>query len=559
MKKKIILSIAVALLVNGCSTQPQTQKFKDNNTTVEIVASKLDTTKVDRKFVAIKKGDTAEKIFEKISQFTGNTYILQNNESKKFTSLIDVERVEIDEDSIKNFFDANNYSFFQYGQNKYKKVHISKIKTKEERELKDTNIKASGLNSAKQLLSTIAIETGLNINYLDKEASEQSDVLRDFDFSSNALESLENIAKISEINIIIDETNLNVSSLQTKSFKINVFGRDRQLSNTISNIPSATDTANSSSGSSNETQATSSASSSSDLKSSFISTIIKELRVSLDSTISKKGSYSLLPTTGQVIVRDKTENLNNVEQIINNFNASFKDTFEMKITFFKVAVSSAKSSGIDFSGFNKNWNLSATNMATSVVPGGVAKGAYALGFSNDSGSRTALLKFLQEKGETTIENTINFETQANIPKSIKIANNYNYISSISSTTGTTGIASGSVEQSTVPDGTFFNILTKSIDSNFIAADVYATTNTLNRFNTSTVFGNTVQTPDTSEQSVDGYHQLQRGVPYILVAHKYNEQKNNSNGLPIKYLDEAGLSEKSDKEIYIVITIEAEVK
>ena len=182
-----------------------------------------------------------------------------------------------------------------------------------------------------------------------------------------------------------------------------------------------------------------------------------------------------------------------------------------------------------------------------------------IGIGFNDGNVDVVLQFLREYGDTEIVNPMTFETQTNLLKTIKIANNYGYISSITSTTDGNGGTTGSMTPSSIADGGFVSVLTKVIDNETIAVDLFTTTTSLSKFNSATAFGNTVQTPDTAEQSIDGYHRVKIGVPNILVSHKFEETQNKGSGLPVDYLENVGLKADKNKDTYIVVVLEARIK
>jgi hypothetical protein len=263
-----------------------------------------------------------------------------------------------------------------------------------------------------------------------------------------------------------------------------------------------------------------------DLSVAYSTKLFRELRDSIESSLSKHGSYSFLPTTGQVIVRDKAENVRTVQKIISDFNSKFKDTIAGRITFYKVSMDKTDKRGLDIkAAIGKYFSLdTAGAMSTTAFSGISSTGKYALGYASNDGDTTALFQFLRQIGNTEVVNSIDFEVQSNSLKTIKVANNYGYISSVTSSVvaGTAGsTTSGGITPSSVPDGTFASLIAKSVGNGTVAFDIYATSNSLAKFNTAEAFGTTVQTPDTAEQSVDGYHQVKAGVPYILLSYKYN--------------------------------------
>lgn len=571
---KISIAGALALaLLSGCASNNlnldsnKTQSVTNKTISMYVANKENDLKKENLKpFFNIKTGDSLKTILERLGAIDGKIYILDGSDD--YNSKISVSGIK-DQNELKEYFEANGHKLEITEKGKrYANVVLSQKELKSESKLKKLKVSINGAIPFASIIDEISSNAEIPIIYEDKTASDVSSVIRNIDFSGNGYDALNQIASKSGLSIDYKANKIEIAYYKTQMFDLDVFVRDRSLSNIISNIPSSGSTTSNTSGTSTSSNSTTTASNSTqDLKTEYITQLVKELKASLDSTISQYGSYTFLPTTGQIAIRDKGENIKIAQKLISDFNSKFKDTVDMKLTFYKVSTEKGSKRGIDFTALKSNLDifgaasslsLTGKNLVSGAFPAGVTTSAN-FGASLTRGASSVVLNYLKEFGDANVANTVTFEAQSNMPKTVKIANNYGYISSISSSTDSNGGTTGDVNPSSVPDGTFFNVIAKPIANNMIAADIYATATSLSKFNSTTAFGNTVQTPDTAEQSVDGYHQLKSGVPSILVAYKLEEIKKGGSGLPIEMLDSIGVKTDSNKDVYIVISLEANIR
>lgn len=571
---KIVLSaVTAALLFSGCTSKSSEVKPKNDYLDSKAAQENLDRIvamghdvksepqKEIERYFNINIGDTSKTIFERLSLLTNKVYIVDDNDFRAKFVAPGMRNLE----DVVSFYQANGIKIVlsDVEQSKYAKVAFTNMGLSEvEKRLSSFQVKASGTMPIGAFLQDIASKANLSIIYTDKSAKNISTVSRNVSISTDGLNALKQIGNSSDLDIKVTEKNIEVAYFKTEVLKLDIFSRDRNIANHISNS-TVSDGTSTIGGTASGTSTTSSSSSTSDsgkdLEIRFVTTLVKELETSVESLLSPHGSFKMMPSAGQIVVRDKIENVKSIQKTINDFNAQFKDTLELTLTFYKVTTQKGDKRGLDFKALNGKLAASSTGMITSAGFNGTTGIASALGLGYTSNSTSALFNLLSEYGTAEVINPVEIVTQSNMLKTVKIANNFGYIASIDTTTNTNAGTTASIEPSSVPDGMFFSLLAKPLDNNYIAVDVYATNNSFVKFNTATAFGSTVQTPDTSEQSVDGYHQLKNGIPQILVSHKYQESKMSEAGLPIEFLKSMGYQEDSNKDVYIVITLEANLR
>lgn len=552
-------SIVASFLIfsfSGCVSSTTNQQ----ESTASSIAfeKKINNDNVFARSFNIQAGDNAKTIFERLGFVDGNIYILENGTS--FNSKIYVNNIESLE-SLEKFFLANDYILHiaKVEDSKYIKVTLTPDSSSAEKKLKATNVSINGTVPVGDVIQMLSQKAQVTPIWEDKTANNLALINRTFNFNGNALDAINHVANGADLSISYKEDKAFVSYFKTEAMSLDIFTRDR-VSNTDITIEmkSNDDSSNNSNNSSNSnSNKNSNDSSSEDLSVTYKTMLVKELQEGLDSLLSKQGSYTFLPASGQVLVRDKNENVKLAQKLISDFNSKFKDTIEITFTLYKVTREKGDTRGIDFKALNSKFDFSAANMVATAFSGNPNGNMYGVGYKN--GNDSAVLNFLREYGDAEVLNPISFETQSNVLKTVKIANNYGYIASIKTTSDNNTGTTASVNPASVADGGFISAISKVIDNETIAIDLYSTTTSLSKFNSVTAFGSTVQTPDTAEQSVDGYHRVKVGVPYILVSHKYEESKKNTAGLPIDALDSLGLKADSTKDTYIVMTLEASIR
>lgn len=557
MKRKIQYSIFVASLITFCGCTPINVNTVDTNTkpsanSVDEIKSK---SKVElKRSFNIQSGDNAKTIFERLGSIDNNIYILENgiNFSSKF-AVNNIENIQ----ALEKYFLANDYILHiaQVEGSNYVKINLYQESTLAEKKLKDTSVSISGNVPVGDVINMLSQKAKVTPVWEDKTANNLALINRNYNFNGNALEAINHVANGADLSVNYKEDKVFVSYFRTETMSLDIFTRDRNT-NTDINIEMRTPGENEN-GSTNGSNNNNTNSTTKDLSVKYKTALVKDLQNSIDSVLSKQGSYTFIPASGQILVRDKNENVKLVQKLVSDFNSKFKDTIEITLTLYKVTKEKGDTRGIDFKALGSKFDFNATNMVSTAFSGNTSGNSFGVGYTN--GNDNAVLNFLREQGDAEVLNPISFETQSNILKTVKIANNYGYISSIKTTSDTNTGTTASVNPSSVADGGFISAITKVIDNQTIAIDLYSTTTSLSRFNNVTAFGNSVQTPDTAEQSIDGYHRVKVGVPYILVSHKYEENKNNSAGLPVEIFDSVGLKADKSKDVYIVIALEAKIR
>lgn len=525
--------------------------------------------KSEFRYFNIRTGDTTKVLFERMGIIDGKSYVIGRDDG--FEAGFDANGIKSIKE-LEDYIQANDYSLFvkTTPNSRFMKVTILKSQNSTEKRLLNVPVSISGMPNIAEAIESIAHSANATVEYADKSAADICSVHRRVSFSGTGLDAIRQMGSKAGIDVEIKNDKVILSYFQTETMDVDIFMRDRNMLSALSNVPSQGSSSGTGSysssmnGSASSTTSMGGSGNNRDLSVIYSTKLLTELQNSINNSLSKYGTYSFLPTTGQVVVRDKAENIKTVQKIISNFNSKFKDTISGRVTFYKVTMEKTDKRGLDIKALIGNhFTLSTSSMVASAFPSvGSTTGNIALGVTH--GNDTGLLQFLRELGSTEVVNSIDFETQSNSLKTLKVANNYGYISSVNSSTvagGTGNTTSGGVTPSSVPDGTYASIIAKSIGNGTVAFDIYTTANSLSKFNTAEAFGTSVQTPNTAEQSVDGYHQVHSGVPTILLSYKYNETTNNAQGLPTEWgwLQKVGMSSDAGKDVFIIVALEAAIK
>lgn len=558
--KKIKFSILTSFLLlsfAGCSITGKNQETSVEQTKNQETIDLLKEKKSIQRTINIKTGDNTRTIFDRLSSIDNKTYII--NQDSNFSSKISVNGIPNLEE-LKKFFKANDYILESENveDSSYVKIKVKQTLSTVENKLKNTTISINGTVPIDDMIKMISNNSKIEIVYDDKTASNISKINRSINFNGDGLSALKEITNSVDLSVDFKDDKAIVSYFKTETMNLDIFTRDRATSTKIEIAMSNTSSNDSNSNSTNSSSSTTDSSTSDkDLSITYKTEQVKDLVKSLDSIISEHGSYTLLPSSGQILIRDKGTNVKLAQKLVSDFNSQFKDTIEMTLTFYKVVTDKGDKRGLDFSALGSKLDFKASGMATNAF--GTSSNYFSLAAKNFSGESNSILSFLSEYGQAEVLNPVSFETQSNVLKTVKIANNYGYISSVKQSTTSNTTSTSEITPNSVADGGFISVIAKPIGNDFIAVDLYSTTTSLTKFNSVTIMDSTVQTPDTAEQSIDGYHQVKAGVPFILVSHKYEENKANTAGLPIEKLKSLGLDSEQSKNIYIVIVLEAKVR
>jgi len=293
-------------------------------------------------------------------------------------------------------------------------------------------------------------------------------------------------------------------------------------------------------------------------KSSAKTAYLESIKTLATQTMSPYGSFSIVPESGQLIVRDQRENLAVLKDAMHKINAVYRARYDVSLSFYRVYNTTFITAEMNLSGaINDRLSLAfGSPLAATLSPA-------ALTLTNRKVD--GVLSLLSELGSVEALDSYQLLIQGRVPSVSKIARNIDYIKSISqSTAATPGAGTGTitswVEQGTVTDGSYLSIVASEGDAGTINLDLHAKIVQNEGLKTTTTGGQTIQSPTTFERAFDTFAAVTHGVPYVLAVAKQTSRLANGRTLPGLEGAPFGalLGGKSDSagESYIVAIVEA---
>lgn len=560
MKKNVYRYVLILILIfsSGCA-------IKDSVKTKPDYASNFEDLEEEsipqESYFIIPKNSNMEFIASQLSKIDNNTYIVKK--SNNFKALYNSGSIKSIDD-VRDFIKIHNFELSVQKSKNYMLLELTPNEISYINNLKNSSTTIKGMLPLGVILSEILSGTNVKYNF-DKTISEQLNKQINFYYSGNIKGALEHITQQADLEIEFNNNGIYFQQYHTEFVNIELPFKDQKLATTIINNLSGRVNSQSNAsteGSSSAGSGGSSGSGGSDtqeetkqaITEEYNRNILKELADALKDTLTKDGKFNYLPSSGQIMIRDKAENTADAVKIINNFNEKFKDKIDIEFKFYKFTLKDTKKRGINLAGLiNNKFKLSfGPYIETPITDSNYAK--------FDDGTTRAIFNILNSLGTTEIQNTINMYNQSNILNVEKITSNYGYIQSVKSIVDANGNVSTDIVASSIPDGTFFAVIANSLGGHDIAINYFMSFNSFLNFMTHTTTTAELQTPNTAEANYTNIKILQSGVPYVISTYKIKSTEADTKSLPIagdttlNYLTDTRNSDVQDT--YIIVTLKA---
>ncbi|KAB7891324.1 type II secretion system protein GspD [Poseidonibacter ostreae] len=461
--------IAVAIL-SGCSTKVQ----QEGSTTLQKVADieiedSSQMRNLDKKSVHIRKKDIYLSSKIKLSQALKNlgkvdsrTYILQDKDIEiggydnlKFTDFFELNKILETVYSVEMRITQNN---LDATLPKIVKLY-PKVKTTI---LDELQINQNGLLVPNNLLSKISQYTnGWKFTYKNDLKAD----LAKNDYSHFKGSLREFLTYFADLNDYFLDYNYKTKTISLSKYKSKMFRLKGNKEKIVYSNNVSMDLESSDSSSSGESSGTG-------IKIEDTYDLVKTLKASLTSIIPEqtdKEYFNVISESGYIVVSTTASKMLKIEELITSINAdSFKNIF-IKVTLLKTKLNNAHQRGVNW-GYIKQSLDSVGNVVSSTV--GAIAGNLAdttstissdtfLKFRGSNGV-SAVIKALNEFGDTGISYQLSSMTTNNIPAMINLANIQDYIyQTVIDSSGDT--ATVTATQSEVQGGKFLYIKPSAYD------------------------------------------------------------------------------------------------
>lgn len=287
----------------------------------------------------------------------------------------------------------------------------------------------------------------------------------------------------------------------------------------------------------------------------------KGIEEAVKSMLTSGGKAVISEATGTITVTDVPAVIERVDKFMEKQNASLSTTVAMDVTVYVVQSNRGESYAFDWDAVYKTLAANAAkgtgasialSRTTQAVAGGSEISIGVIGNSEWNGTK-AILKALSTQGTVTQVSSTRLLTLNGQPVPFKVGQTIAYLKS-SSTSVSNGTATTAVEQGTTDTGFFLNLLPHVLDKDALLLQFSFNLSTLDKLNTITSGGVTVQTPETSSREMIQRVALRSGQTLMIAGQDVWDVSALLSGVgkPTNALFGGSNSSKDDHSMLVVV-------
>lgn len=534
------LPLLSAMFLSGCSHF----KLFDIANHPEVENEAREARKVAKPSISLRAGDRLQSAFRSLGLMDGKTYIVQ---SDVITSLPGPSAPIFSIDDLKDYFDAYGFVLNTSPEKSgYVRVSLSKNESKT-RSLANRDrcrVKLSGALPVGPVIEDICKSANLNCDYADSGATAYAGVLFPFAYSGTCATALEYIAKKSDLALSFTEHGAEFRMMETTTIDLGIPLRDRRValdiladgrqtgmgSNPNQQMAAGVNTNSMNGAVAGAASGIPQLTGGKGLTSGYQTNYLLSVRNVLDSLKTPWGTWSYIPETGQIFIRDRAAALEAVKATINRMAQSFQGRYAVTLTMYRVTFKNGESVSGSIAG--------ALNDKISYAFGAGLMSYAGMPATSDANGNMALARkntfqVLSELGTVETLDKYDLTLQAGIPQTLKIANNTEYVRNVSTTAvaGTTAGVTSSVEQANATDGSFITVQARQAEIGKISVDFGAFINRLDGFDTTQTQTSIVKSQRGFERTFDSVAVVDEGIPYVVAVINQKSRAGNSETLP----------------------------
>lgn len=379
----------------------------------------------------------------------------------------------------------------------------------------------------------------------EKEDAAEDEIYIDYDGTLKQLMDFITVKKGLKWRFDQDSNKIFVYQYDTRTFTILGFGEEIDKSSSIStSMESSNESGDQGSSSSNNEQSISINS-----KTAYWTNV----KNSIDSLISSKGSVTFNDLQSKIIVTDNDFILSQVDGLVKNLNDDAFREITLKIEVINVTITDQRniSASLDVQGINDKMNV-AFGSPIDLVEGVIgSQPENSIAFSD--GKTSAMLKLLDQLGKATVENNFTAPTLNNMPVPIQLTQNRSYIEQITTEEDAeSSDESTEVEVGIVSEGITMTATPKAVGQN-VLLDYSLNLSSIDSIEDAP--GDVkIQLPITSTKNFVQRTNLKNGVPRIIATVERTTESAQSTHPLNENLWFAGGSESVDskKDVLMVV-------
>ncbi len=584
MKKNIILSSLAILLLTGCTTKgflEEHSKYSKkqidslHETNKDSATNYLKNNQIEQsvKYVDLTLSKKLEDILNELSGIEDRIYMIADTRSNiSVPASINSKLLNINNfTSLKNYIEDTTNHTIEVTKNKFvnNRPKIVKVLDKNsiESNFKNLDFKIDSKSSVSSALNTLSKKINFSIVYkedLNSDAGSanmnlQDDILS-FDsknFSSEEVrfagssvsDFLNYIEKNFDVytDINYEDKIIVISKYKTQLFTVAALNSKITLSD--AKIQSSSTGGNSSGMSSNSnSNETDTNAVKNNLEMKGVEHFKEELKMFLQDDKGHKLIFN--EDVGQVVVKTTNSNMKDIENIISQFNAHYSTDISVTIDIYEFVLNKSYNLGSDVSYSGSKTHIDTNFLNSSIINAITKVGNKQVEFSIDSNNE--FIRFSKV-------NTISQRTSSNIPISVNIGTNENYLAKTSSTTtsNTSTTTSRDQEISNIYDGYIYTFLPRLIGNEVILKSELKINTTTELKTHTNPDGETIYMPKQDIKTLPFHNKILSGDKLVLGSYTvFEDTKNYKGAAPIEDFIIAGSSGKKwiKKEIIVVVSV-----
>ena len=588
MRNKIVLSGLAILMLSGCTSKgfleehskySKSQIDAISETNKESATNYLRDTQIqqDFKYVDLTLSKKLEEALKELSNIEERIYMITDARSNiTVPASINSKLLNINSfTSLKNYIEDTTNHTIEITKNKFvnNRPKIVKVLDKNsiESNFKNLDFKIDSKSSVSEALNTLSKKINFSIVYKEDLNSDnnlntnnmnmQDDILSfdSKDFSSEQVRFAG--SSVSDfLNYI--EKNFNVYTDINYEDKIIVISKYKTQLFTVAALNSKITLSDAkiqnSSGASNNNSGFSSNSGSSNEDSNAVKTNlemkgVENFKEELKQFLQDDKGHRLIfnEDSGQIVVKTTNSNMKDIENIISQFNSHFSTDISVTIDIYEFVLNKSFNLGSDVTYTGTKTDIQTDFLSNSII-NAITKVGNKKGVEFDIDSRNEFIRFSKV-------NTMSQRTSSNIPISVNIGTNENYLAKTSSTTTSNTSTTTSTDQeiSNIYDGYIYTFLPRIIGNEIILkSEIKINTTTELKAHTN-ADGETIYMPKQDIKTLPFHNKILSGDKLVLGSYTvFEDTKNYKGAAPIEDFVIAGASGKKwiKKEIIVVVSV-----
>jgi type IVB pilus formation R64 PilN family outer membrane protein len=262
------------------------------------------------------------------------------------------------------------------------------------------------------------------------------------------------------------------------------------------------------------------------------------MEASVKSMLTTKGTVSVSPATGSIVVTDTVEAINRIESFIKEENANLSAQ-----VYFDIQVVAVSFEENDQAGWNlimnrtldSAWNKTRGETASTnfSYPSITGAGNLSYGIIKDGGNLTidGLVQALSTNTKVSRMQSASQVVQNNQPYPLQVADEISYLASITSSMSSTGTVQSTLTPGKVVSGFSMNILPRiNMNSNDMLLQISMDMSTLTALNTATSGNNSITTPNVAKKTFLQRVMINSGDTLVLTGFEKKENNLTTEGM-----------------------------